>query len=71
MRHKSIPSYESAIYFDLDKDIIKPNCDFKFYYKMTNITLTILDRGNKIIYQTGQMINILFVLSIMIYQLKF
>ena len=27
-RHKSIHSCESAIYFDLDTDIIKKNCDF-------------------------------------------
>ena len=49
MKHKSIHSCESAIFFDLDKDIIKQNCDFKFYYIKTDITLTILDRGNKII----------------------
>ena len=28
VRHKSIHSCESAIYFDLDTDIIKRNCDF-------------------------------------------
>ena len=37
------------IYFDLDKDIIKHNCDFEFYYKKTDITLTVLDGGNEII----------------------
>ena len=30
VRHKSIHSCESAIYFDLDTDIIKKNCDFIF-----------------------------------------
>ena len=35
--------------FDLNKDIIKCNCDFIFYYSKTDITLTVLDRGNKII----------------------
>ena len=30
VRHKSIHSCESAIYFDLDKDIINQNCNFKF-----------------------------------------
>ena len=30
VRHRSIHSCESAIYFDLDKYIIKQNCDFKF-----------------------------------------
>ena len=49
VRHKSIHSCASAIYVDLDKDIIKQNCDFKFCYNKTDITLTILDGGNKII----------------------
>ena len=35
VRHKSRYSCESAIYFDLDKEIIKQNydCEFKFHYK--------------------------------------
>ena len=49
VRHKSIHSCESAIYFDLDKDIIKQNCDFIFYYNKTDITATVLDGGNEII----------------------
>ena len=28
VRHKSIHSCESAIFLDLDKDIIKHNCDY-------------------------------------------
>ena len=35
VRHKSRYSCESAIYFDLDKEIIKQNCEFKFYYNKT------------------------------------
>ena len=49
VRHKSVHSCESAIYFDLNKDIIKQNCDFKFYYNKTDVTSTVLDRGNEII----------------------
>ena len=49
MRHKSIHSCESTIYFDLDKDIIKQNCDFMFYYNKRDLMLTVLDRGNEII----------------------
>ena len=49
VRHKSIHRCESAIYFDFDKEIIKQNCDFKFYYNKTDITLTVLDGGNEII----------------------
>ena len=33
VRHKSIHSCKSAIYFDLDKDIIKWNCDFHVLLK--------------------------------------
>ena len=68
VRHKSIHSCKSAIYFDLDKDIINHNCDFKFYYKKTDITPTLLDGGNKIILANWPMINTLFVPSTMIYQ---
>ena len=73
VRYKSIHSCESAIYFDLDKDIIKQNCNIKFYYNKTDVTLTVLDRGNEIrlAYQIGQMINALLVPSTMIYQSKF
>ena len=49
VKHKSIHSCQSAIYFDLDKDIIKQNCDFKFYYIKIDITPTVLDGGNEII----------------------
>ena len=49
VRHKSRYSCESAIYFNLDKEIIKHNCDFKFYYSKTDITPTVLDGGNEII----------------------
>ena len=49
MRHKSIHSWKSAIFFYLDKDIIKCNCDFTFYYFKTDITLSVVDRGNEII----------------------
>ena len=49
VRHESIHSCKSVIYYDLDKDIIKHNCDFKFYYNKTGITPTVLDGGNIII----------------------
>ena len=48
VRHKSGYSCKSAIYFDLDKEIIKQNCEFRFYYNKTDVT-TVLDRGNEII----------------------
>ena len=49
VRYKSIHSSKSAIFFYLDKDLIKCNCDFTFYYNKTDITLTVLDKGNEII----------------------
>ena len=49
VKHKSKYSCKSAIYFDLDSDIIKENCKFVFYYNKTDITLTVLDGGNEII----------------------
>ena len=49
VRHKTIHSCESAIYFDLDMEIIKQNCNFLFYYNKTDITQTVLDGGNEII----------------------
>ena len=49
VRHKSIHSWKTAIYFDLDTDIIKKNCDFIFYYNKLDITSTVLDGGNEII----------------------
>ena len=48
-RHKSIHSCKSAIYFDLDTEIIKWNCNFLFYFNISDITLTVLDGGNEII----------------------
>ena len=60
VRHTSIHNYKSAIYFDLDKDIIKWNCDFMFYYNKTDITLTVFDGGREVILANCPMINTLF-----------
>ena len=49
VRHNTIHSCKSAIYFDLNTEIIKQNCDFLFYYNKTDITPDVLDGGNKII----------------------
>ena len=37
------------IYFNLGPDIIKENCNFASYFNKTDITPTVLDRGNEII----------------------
>ena len=49
VKHKSKYSYRSAIYFDLDSEIIIENCKLNLYYNKTDITPTILDGGNEII----------------------
>ena len=49
VRHKSIHSCKRAIYFNLDKDTIKRNCDFIVYFNKMDITPAVLDRGNEII----------------------
>ena len=49
IRHKSIHSCKSAIYFELDTDIVKKNCNFIFHYNKSDITPTVLNGGNEII----------------------
>ena len=49
VRHKSIHSCKSTIYFDLDTEVIKQNYDFLFYFNKSDITVTILDGSNEII----------------------
>ena len=48
VKHKSKYSCESAIYFNLNTDTIKENCNFKFYYNKTDISSMVLDGGNEI-----------------------
>ena len=47
--HKTRYSCESAIYFNLDTNIIKENCNFRFYYNKTDIIPTVFDGSNEII----------------------
>ena len=49
VKHKSRYNCESMIYFNLNAEAIQENCTFKFYYKKTDITPTVLDGGNEII----------------------
>ena len=49
LKHKSIYSCESAIYFNLTTDIIKNTCDFDFYFNNTDVTPTVLDEGEEIV----------------------
>ena len=47
VKHKTNYSCESAIYFNLDTNIIKENCNFRFYYSKTDVIPTVLDDGMK------------------------
>ena len=47
--HKSKYSCKSAIYFDLDPDVIKDSCKIAFYYNRTDITPTVLNGENEVI----------------------
>ena len=49
VKHKSKYSYKNVIYYDLDSEIIKENCQFHFYYNKMDVIPTVLDGGNEII----------------------
>ena len=49
VRHKTIHGCKSAIYLNLNTEIIKQNYDFLFYYNKTDIMPVVLDGGNEII----------------------
>ena len=49
VKHKISYSCESAIYFNLDTNIIKENCNFRFYCNKTDVIPTVLYGGNEII----------------------
>ena len=36
-------SCASAIYFNLESDVIKANCEFQYYYNKTDVKPTVLD----------------------------
>ena len=49
IKSKTRYSCASAIYFNLESDVIKTNCEFRYYYNKTDIKPTILDSGFQII----------------------
>ena len=49
VKHEPKYSCKSTIYFVLDSEIIKENCQFHFYCNKTDIIPTVLDGGNEII----------------------
>ena len=49
IKSKTRYSCTSAIYFNLESDVIKANCEFQYYYNKTDIKPTVLDGGFQII----------------------
>ena len=49
IKSKTRYSCASAIYFNLESDVIKANCEFQYYHNKTDIKPTILDGGFQII----------------------
>ena len=49
VKSKTRYSYASTIYFNLELDVIKANCEFQYYYNKTDIKPTVLDGGFQII----------------------
>ena len=49
IKSKSRYSCTSTIYFNLESDMIKANCEFQYYYNKTDIKSTVLDGGFQII----------------------
>ena len=49
VKSKTRYSCTSAIYFNLESDVIKANCEFQYYYNKTDIKPTVLDGGFQII----------------------
>ena len=46
-------SCASAIYFNLNPDDIRKNCEFTFYFNKTDVKPSVLDGGYKLFLQTG------------------
>ena len=48
VKHETKYSCKSAIYFDLDAEIIKENCEFQHYFNTTDVKLAVLDGEHNI-----------------------
>ena len=49
VKHKAKYSCKSAIYFNLNADVIKENCDFHHHFNNTDVNPSVLDGGHEII----------------------
>ena len=50
VKSKSKYSCASTLYFELDKQMIKENCIFDYYYNKTDVKPFILDGGHEIVH---------------------
>ena len=48
VKHKTKYSCESPIYFDLDAEIIKENCEFQYYFNTMEVKPAFLDGGHEV-----------------------
>ena len=71
VKHKSKYSCKSMIYFNLSPGTIKENCKIRFYYNKTDITSMVLDGGNEINLEIGQMMSTLYAALTMTYHSKY
>ena len=53
IKSKTRYSCTSAIYFNLESDVIRENCEFQYYYNKTDIKPTVLNGGFQIILANG------------------
>ena len=49
VKHRSQHNCKSAVYFDLNAEIIKENCEFQYFYNKTDVKPAVLDGGHEII----------------------
>ena len=56
IKSKTRYSCASTVYFNLESDVIKANCEFQYYYNKTDIKPTVLNGGFKIILAIGLII---------------
>ena len=64
IKSKTRYSCTSAIYFNLDSDVIKANCEFQYYFNKMDIKPTILNGGFQIILYIKYMIYIIYIIYI-------
>ena len=49
VKHKTKYSCKCEIYFDLDAEIVKENCEFQYYFNTTDGKPAVLDGGHEIV----------------------